>query len=154
MSDLTVLCSSSFPMTHTLFIPVLTFLAGVLTLRAAERVWEKRAEIWEGKENSPSLRRIQRYARAQYRIRVNLGISFLLLSGFWTAFVYYIGQERLKESAVCLAVSVLLILWEILWAAVDAIRTYIFLKKEDSLQIIAEEKERIQKKLKEEKEEN
>ena len=137
-------------MTHTLFIPVLTFLAGIFTLRAAERVWEKRSEVWEGKKNSPSLRRIQRYARAQYRIRMNIGISFLLLSGFWTAFVYYYGQERLYEAAVCLTVSVLLILWKVLWAAVDAISSYIFLKKEDSLQIIAEEKERIRKKLKEE----
>ena len=138
-------------MTHTLFIPVLTFLAGVFTLRAAERVWEKRSEVWEGKKNSPSLRRIQRYARAQYRIRMTIGISFLLLSGFWTAFVYYYGQERLYEAAVCLTVSVLLILWKVLWAAVDAVSSYIFLKKEDSIQIIAEEKEVIRKKLKEEK---
>ena len=137
-------------MTHTLFIPVLTFLAGIFTLRAAERVWEKRSEVWEGKEDSPSLRRIQRYARAQYRIRMNIGISLLLLSGFWIGFVYYLGQERLYEAAVCLTVSVLLILWKILWAAVDAVSSYIFLKKEDSLQIISEEKERIRKKLKEE----
>ncbi|MBQ6107115.1 MAG: hypothetical protein IJK97_02805 [Thermoguttaceae bacterium] len=137
-------------MTHTLFIPVLTFLAGVLTLRAAERVWEKRTEAWEGKDDCPSLRRIQRYARAQYRIRMNIGISFLLFSGFWTAFVYYFGQERLYEAAVCLTVSVLLILWKVLWAAVDAVSSYIFLKKEDFLQIIAEEKEIIRKKLKEE----
>ena len=101
-------------------------------------------------KDSQTLHRIQHYARTQYRIRINLGISFLLLSGFWTAFVYYIGQERLKESAVCLAVSVLLILWEILWATVDAIRSYIFLKKEESLQIIAEEKEIIKNKLKKE----
>lgn len=137
-------------MAYTLFISVLSFLAGIFTLRAAERVWKKRREVWEGKEDAPPLLRIQHYARTQYRIRVNLGVSFLLLSGFWTAFVYYIGQQRLKESAICLAVSVLLILWEILWAAVDAIHTYIFLKKEDSLQIIAEEKEIIRKKLKKE----
>lgn len=137
-------------MAYTLFIPVLTFLAGVFTLRAAERVWEKRMEAWKEKEDSPSLRRIQRYARAQYRIRVNIGITFLLLSGFWTAFVYYLEQERLYEAAVCLTVSVLLILWKVLWAAVDAFSSYIFLKKEDSLQIIEEEKERIRKKLKEE----
>ena len=151
MRDLTVLCSSSFPMTHTLFIPVLTFLAGIFTLRAAKRVWEKRSEVWEGKKDSPSLRRIQRYARAQYRILMNIGISLLLLSGFWIAFVYYLGQERLYEAAVCLTVSVLLILWKVLWAAVDAVSSYIFLKKEDSIQIIAEEKEVIRKKLKEEK---
>ena len=137
-------------MAYTLFISVLSFLAGIFTLRAAERVWKKRSETWKGMKDSQTLHRIQHYARTQYRIRINLGISFLLLSGFWTAFVYYIGQERLKESAVCLAVSVLLILWEILWAGVDAIRTYIFLKKEESLQIIAEEKEIIKNKLKKE----
>lgn len=137
-------------MAYTLFISVLSFLAGIFTLRAAERVWKKRREVWEGKENSPSLRRIQRYARTQYRIRVNLGITFLLLSGFWTASVYYFNQERVYETAICLTVSVLLILWKVLWAAVDAINSYIFLKKEESLQIIAEEKEIIRKKLKEE----
>ena len=149
MNDLAVYCSPSFSMTYTLFISVLTFLAGILTLRAAAIVWEKRSEVWEGKNDSPSLRRIQRYARTQYRIRMNIGISLLLLSGFWTAFVYYLGQERLYEAAFCLTVSVLLILWKVLWAAVDAVSSYIFLKKEDSLQIIEEEKEIIRKKLKE-----
>jgi len=134
-------------MVYTLFLSVLTFLAGILTFRAATRVWKKRVEAWEGTKDSPSLRRIQRYARIQYRIRVSIGISFLLFSGFWGAVVYYFSHQRPYETALCLTISVFLLLWKILWGGVDALSSYIFLKKEDSLQIIAEEKEIINKKL-------
>ena len=138
-------------MTPTLLISVFSFLVGIFSLYVTRKVWKKRAEAWKGMEDSPSLQRIQHYARVQYRIRINLSISFLLLAFCITAFDFYLKQERLYESAVCLTVSLFLILlWIPLWGVVDALSSYIFLKKEDSLQIIAEDKERIRKKLKEE----
>jgi hypothetical protein len=138
-------------MTPTLLISIFSFLVGIFSLYVTRKVWKKRVEAWKGMEDSPSLQRIQHYARVQYRIRVNLSISFILSAFFMIVFDFYIGQERLYESAVCLTVFLFLILlWIPLWGVVDALSSYIFLKKEDSLQIIEEEKERIRKKLKEE----
>lgn len=133
----------------------LSFLLGLLLVKKTNQLWNRVSREWaerleaEGlSENEPLpawYARSRGFYRLQYRLRMSMGVSLLLLAPLWIGTWYCLNQKWMHEGLWCILGLLGLCGWMGLCAAADAVRSYIFLAKEDAFEIIAEEKELLRK---------
>ncbi len=133
------------------FIVAITLLVGLLTFRKTHRDWRKRTEEWQEKLRAECgsdpirepdwLSTEKRFYRRQYRIRMQIGVCFLLLAVLIAGLWYCLANRLAEKGVYCVIASLLLIFWQSFLAVMDGIRSYVYLSREDANEVIAEEKE-------------
>jgi len=126
-------------------------LGSLLTFRKNRRDWRKKTEEWHEKlyaecgtdpVNEPGwLIAEKRFYRRQYRIRMQIGVCFLLLAVLIAGLWYCLANRLAEKGVYCVIASLLLIFWQSFLAVMDGIRSYVYLSREDANEVIAEEKE-------------
>ncbi len=140
---------------------MIAFLLGVVLLRKTNLGWKKSLAEWtameeiartlsvaEREKKGKRLESEKRFARFQYRIRMNLGLSLILLGVFLVGYSMFmpdvIMQNAAKTQALvavyCIWAMLVLALWLCFWGVVDCVTSYAYLSQKNASEVIEEER--------------
>lgn len=91
----------------------------------------------------------RKHFRFSYWIRFQLGLCFLAESGLLAVASVLIEQTSPRNAFYCVLATMGLVVWQIVWAFVDAVGNYVFLSRKNAMEIIHEEKNLLRKHLRE-----
>lgn len=79
--------------------------------------------------------------------RLLLAGCFFVESGLLTTGAFFLEQETHRIAFYCVLAAVGLVVWQVIWAMIDAVGNYVFLSQKNAMEIIQEEKELLKKHL-------
>ncbi len=130
-------------------------VAGFLTLSAVRKYRKAFESRRQEKNIAEDVLKLERASdecknfRCSYWIRFQLGICFLAEAGLLAAGAVFIERSAHRHALYCVMAMIALVVWQIIWAIVDAVGNYVFLSRKNAMEIIREEKQFLQKHLKE-----
>lgn len=129
-----------------IFFAAASLIFGLLTIGKTQKNWNSERNATQTLEPAE-----KRFRHSRYRIRMNLGISFLLMAFALGGLGVFQSQMLMKEAVYCVLAVLFLTVWMGFWALAEGVLSYVHLSRKDACEVIDEERQFLHRELKRQK---